>query len=236
MSGILQRIICIAALLLVFSSVVCAEGEKITGLVIKGNRRIEAAVILNAIKLKAGDTVSLEQVDSDIRAIYRLGYFLDVKAETEPSERGVVLVYRVEERPFVREIRIEGSKEVAAEKIREAFTLKQGAVFSAKELTSGLKKVKKLYADEGYYLAQVDASTEKRSDTDVRVLLKIVEGEKVLIKKIRFEGNKAFSDKKVERSDGNQREMVSFLAHQLRYLQGRCSQERCRIACGSLLQ
>ncbi|HEX8960809.1 MAG TPA: outer membrane protein assembly factor BamA, partial [Geobacteraceae bacterium] len=176
-----------------------ADGEKITEVAIKGNRRIETVVILNAVKVKAGDILSLEQVDNDIRAIYKLGYFQDVKAETEKSDKGVVLIYRVVERPIVREVRIEGNKEIAADKIREAFALKTGAVFSAKEMANGVKKVKKLYADDGYYLAEVNASSVKRSDTDMSVLLKITEGEKVLIKKIRFEGNKAFPDKKLKK-------------------------------------
>jgi len=184
---------------LLFCGVAWAEGEKISELIIKGNRRIEPAVILNAVKLKAGDSLDIERVESDIRAIFKLGYFQDVKAETEKSDKGVILIYAVTERPIVREVRIEGSKEITAEKIREAFDLKPGAVFSAKDLTKGVKKVKKLYADDGYYLAEVNASTEKRSDTDLRVLLKVTEGEKVLIKKIRFDGNRAFPDKKLKK-------------------------------------
>ncbi len=176
-----------------------ADGEKIAEVTVKGNRRIETIVILNAVKVKAGDTLSLERVDNDIRAIYKLGYFQDVKAETEKSDKGAVLVYQVVERPIVREVRIEGNKEISADKIREAFAVKAGAIFSAKEMTNGVKKVKKLYADDGYYLAEVNATPVKRSNTDMGIQLKITEGEKVLIKKIRFEGNKAFPDKKLKK-------------------------------------
>jgi outer membrane protein insertion porin family len=197
----LLRIIAITALSAVlFCGVSWAEGEKIAELVIKGNRRIEPAVILNAVKLKAGDSFDIERVDSDIRSIFKLGYFQDVKAETEKSDKGVILIYAVTERPIVREVRIEGNKEITTEKVRDAFELKPGAVFSAKDVTKGVKKVKKLYADDGYYLAEVDASTEKRSDTELRVLIKVTEGEKVLIKKIRFDGNRAFPDKKLKKS------------------------------------
>ena len=185
-------------LLFLFCSLALAVEEKIAGVTVKGNRRIESAVILNVVGLKAGDPLVLDQVDNDIRAIYRLGYFKDVKAETEQAEKGIELVYSVVERPIVREVRIEGNKDVGTEKVREAFSLKQGTVYSAKELNTGLKKIRKLYADEGYYLAEVDASTDQRSDTEMRIVLKIKEGEKVLIKKIRFEGNRAFSDRKLK--------------------------------------
>lgn len=193
------RIIVIAVFVAFLAGgIASAEGEKITAVVIKGNRKIESAAILNAVKLKVGDSLDIERVDSDIRAIFRLGYFQDVKARTEASEKGIILTYEVTERPIVREVRIEGNKEISIEKIRGAFEVKPGAIFSAKDMTKGVKKVKKLYADDGYYLAEVNATTEMRSGTELRVLLKITEGEKVLIKTIRFEGNRAFSSKKLK--------------------------------------
>ncbi|WP_306533220.1 outer membrane protein assembly factor BamA [Geobacter sp.] len=174
-----------------------AEGEKISDLQVRGNRRIDTAAILNAVKLKTGDLLYVEKVDADIRAIYRLGQFQDVKAETEKADGGVVLVYTVVEKPIIREIRIEGTKQISTDKVREALGLKTNSIFSQKELTQSAKKVKKLYSDEGYYLAEVDVRSEKRSDTDVGVVATITEGEKVLIKFIRFEGNRSFTEKKL---------------------------------------
>ena len=198
MAWICKQALCITTLLLCLYGIAFADGEKITELVIKGNRRIETSVILNTVKLKAGDVLAIDSVDSDIRAIYKLGYFQDVKAETEKSDTGVVLSYAVTEKPVVREIRIDGNKEITADKIREAFDLKPNAIFSAADLNNGVKKVKKLYTDQGYYLAGVTASTEKRTDADIKVTLRISEGEKVLIKTIKFEGNKAFSARKLK--------------------------------------
>ena len=197
MTGFFNNIFCSALIVLCICSTALAEGEKITGLMVKGNRKIEAAVILNAVKIKTGDTLDIERVDGDIRAIYKLGYFSDVKAETEKSGTGVDLIYVVTEKPTVREIRIEGNKEITTEKIRDAFSLKPGSVFSAKEQAIGIKKVRKLYQDEGYYLADASVASEKQTGSDMRILLKITEGKKILIKKIRFEGNKAFSDRKL---------------------------------------
>ncbi len=176
-----------------------AEGEKIVDLQVKGNRRIDTSAIINALKLKAGDIFYVESADADIRAIYRLGQFQDVNAETRKTDGGVILVYTVVEKPIIREIKIEGTKEISTDKVREALGLKSNSIFSQKELTLSAKKVKKLYTDEGYYLAEVDVKSEKRSDTDVRVIVSVTEGKKVLIKKIRFEGNKSFADKKLRK-------------------------------------
>ena len=66
--------------------------------------------------------------------------------------------------------------------------------------------------------AEVDASTEKRSNTELRVRLKITEGKKVLIKNIRFEGNKAFSDRKLKKAMETGEKMDFFLADRRRHL------------------
>ena len=65
----------------------CGEGEKICEVRIKGNRRIESAAILNVISSKAGDTLNEGKADDDIRAIYKLGHFRDIKADTEEMTR-----------------------------------------------------------------------------------------------------------------------------------------------------
>jgi outer membrane protein insertion porin family len=182
-----------------FCGAASGAGEKIGEILVKGNRRIESAAILNVVKQKAGDRLDMDRVDSDIRAIYGLGHFQDIKAETGMGDKGLILTYRVWEKPLVREIKIEGNKELSADKVREAIELKPNSVYSPKELAKSVKKVKKLYADDGYYLATVETSTSKKSDTEIRVTFKISEGEKVLITAIRFEGNRSFPDKKLKK-------------------------------------
>ena len=49
-----------------------AEGEKIVSITVKGNKRIESAAILNAVKIKEGDTLLADKTDADLRAIYKL--------------------------------------------------------------------------------------------------------------------------------------------------------------------
>lgn len=190
-------IIAVLVMQLACAATVFAEGEKIAEVIVKGNRRIESAAILNVITMKAGDTLYSDKTDTDLRAIYKLGHFQDVQASTEESDKGTVLVYIVVEKPVVREITFEGNKELTTDKLREALEFRQNAIFSTKDLNKSVVKIKKLYGDEGYYLAEVEPVVEKRSATDLKVTLKIVEGKKVLIRNIRFEGNRAFSDRKL---------------------------------------
>jgi outer membrane protein insertion porin family len=184
-------------LLVLLNGVVRAEGEKISDIVIKGNRRIETSAILNMVKLKAGDLLFADKVDADVRSIYKLGHFQDVKVETATGDKVVALTYTVLEKPIVREITYEGNKKLAVDKLQEAVELKTNAIFSSRDLTRSVKKIKKLYADEGYYLAEVEGVTEKRSETELKVVFKIAEGKKILIQTIRFDGNRVFPRRKL---------------------------------------
>jgi len=196
----IRKIAAVLILLQLTVSVVVAAEKRIGAVAIKGNSRVETAAIMLAVGSKAGELLDPERVDADVKAIYKLGHFQDVKADMEQGASGVTLTYTVLEKPIVREVKIEGNKELAIDKVREVIEVKANTEFSSKELARSVKKVKKLYADEGFYLAEVDAATAKRSDTEINVLFKIKEGKKVLIKEIRFEGNKAFSTGKLKGS------------------------------------
>jgi len=182
---------------LLFPAALHAEGEKLLEVQIQGNRRIEAAAILNVVKFKAGDTLYTDKTDADIREIYKLGYFQDVKALVEQSEKGTILIYSVLEKPIVRDIKFEGNKELTTDKLKEVLEFRQNAIFSQKDLTKSVVKMKKLYGDDGYYLAEITPQVDKTSTSDLTVTFKIVEGLKILISDIRFEGNAAFSNRKL---------------------------------------
>jgi len=192
--NICLTISCLAA---VGTTTASAESDKLVEVRIQGNRRIESAVILNAVTVRAGDTLFAEKTDADIRSIFKLGYFQDVKVRTEQSDKGTVLVYSVSEKPVIREITFEGNKQLTTEKLKEALELHQNAIFSAKDLTKSIAKIKKLYGDDGYYLAEIQPRVITKPSGDISVLFKIDEGKKVLISDIRFDGNVAFSNRKL---------------------------------------
>jgi outer membrane protein insertion porin family len=176
-----------------------AEGEKIFEVRIKGNHRAESAAILNVISIKAGDTLSVDKTDADIRAIYKLGQFQDIQVSTEETDKGTVLVYTVVEKPVVRDIKFEGNKELATDKLKDALEFRQNSILSAKDLAKSVAKIKKLYSDEGYYLAEIKPVVENRTPTELAITFKITEGKKILIRTIHFDGNRAFTARQLRK-------------------------------------
>jgi len=179
--------------------VLSADNGKISGILITGNESRETAAILPLLKSKVGDPYSADKANDDVKTIYKIGIFQDVRVETAKSDKGVSLLFTVVEKPYVREIRINGNKELSSDKIREALDLKNGSVFSPGELAKNVKKVKKLYADDGYYLAEVNTTTATVGKNGIRVTFTIKEGDKVYIKTIRFDGNRVFTSRKLRK-------------------------------------
>jgi outer membrane protein insertion porin family len=103
----------------------------------------------------------------------------------------------VQEKPVVREIKFEGNKELTTEKLKEALEFRTNSILSSKDIAKSVAKIKRLYGDEGYYLAEIEPVVEKRSPTDLVITIKVTEGKKVLIRSIYFDGNRAFGNRKL---------------------------------------
>ena len=158
---------------------------------ISGNLRVEDDGIRLHLKSKAGEPFSSAIVEQDVKAIYRMGFFDDVQAELSPDG---VLTYAVKEKPFIRELRIQGASQVSREKIEAALGVSQRTILDRAKIAEGVDKVRKLYTDQGYVNAAVDYAVSIESNNQAVVDLDIVEGSRLLIKRISFEGNKAFSE------------------------------------------
>jgi outer membrane protein insertion porin family len=196
--SLLPRIFIFVSTFLLFCSNVSAAQQNIEEVIVTGNRRIEASAIMTVIKLKSGDLFFEEKVDEDIKSIFSIGSFTDVKAEISTSEKGIKLTYRVTEKPIVREILFEGNKALSSDKLKEALVIKPNAIFSQKELLNSIVKIKKLYSDEGYSQAEIEPDKVNISPYELKLTLKVKEGDKILIRTIKFEGNKAFDDSKLK--------------------------------------
>ena len=158
---------------------------------ISGNVRVEDDGIRLHVKSRAGEVFDPATVDQDVKAIYRMGFFDDVQAELSPDG---VLTYAVTEKPYIREVKIQGASQVSKEKIESALGVGARTILDRSKVAEGVDKVRKLYNEQGYVNAAIDHAVTVESNNQAVITLDINEGNRLLIKRIEFEGNKAFSD------------------------------------------
>jgi outer membrane protein insertion porin family len=162
---------------------------------ISGNFRVEDEGIRLHLKTRPGGAYDPALVEQDVKAIFRMGFFDDVRAELSPEG---VLTYTVKEKPYVREVKVQGNTEVGKEKIETALGLVPRSVLDRSKVIEGVEKVRKLYSDQGYGNARVDYAITLEPNNQAVVVLDIAEGSRLLIKRITFEGNNAFSESELK--------------------------------------
>ena len=166
---------------------------KITAIVVQGNENISKDLIISQIASNLGDVFSKENIEKDMKAVYDLGYFKDVKIKLESFRDGYKVVFVVVENLPIKEISIEGNTVVSEEEMREVMVLQEGQIFCQKILKNDLDRISQLYKDRGYLLINI-----KNIDFDEegKLWIKISEGH---LEKIIIEGNDKTKEKVITR-------------------------------------
>jgi len=172
-----------------------AEKEKIKDIKINGNLRVEEDGIRLHVKSHPGDFYNSTVVEQDVKAIFRMGFFDDVTADLSPEG---VLTYTVKEKPYIREVKIQGNSQVTRDKIDTALGIAPRTVLDRSKVAEGVEKIRKLYGEQGYVNAAIDYSVNVESNNQATVTVDIKEGARLLIKKVSFEGNRAFSESELK--------------------------------------
>ncbi len=188
----------ILQLLLLFfissNSGLAQNNGRITAIVVRGNENIDNSLIVSQISSNIGDLFSKDNVQTDMAAIFDLGYFQDVQVKLEPFRDGYRVVYQVVENSIIEDIQIEGSTILSQEKIRDVMLLKTGQVLSQRILQNDLDRISQLYQDKGLILAQMEeVSFDQQTG---KLVIKLAEGR---IEEIQITGNIKTVDKVIRR-------------------------------------
>lgn len=182
-----------------------AEGEvahpaHIAVVRIEGNVRVDEEAIRIHIQSRPGQSLDRATLDTDVRAIYAMGFFENVEVERTEGAEGTTLVFRVRERPQITTVTIEGTKKLRSEDVEAALKVRPHTILDAEKMRRGVTDAKKLYEEKGYLDATITPKTEPIPDAPNEIALTYVvdEAKIVRIQEIEIEGNTAFSDRKLK--------------------------------------
>ena len=130
----------LALLLLLPSLPAAAEELSFASVRIDGVQRVDRAAVEAVITTRAREPVTAETIDADLRAIYALGHFDDVRAEQRDSDGVPQLVYHVSERPLVRRISIRGNDKLKVSQVRGVVTLRTPGILKTQDLQARDRK------------------------------------------------------------------------------------------------
>ncbi len=128
---------------------------KVTTVGVIGNPNIASEYILNVVDTKPGSTLSREQIQTDIEAIYNQGFFSYVDVDIRPDDFGAAVVFSVQENPIIESINFTGNTLYSTELLMKEVFSQEGTVFNRVFFRNDLDRIQEHYHKDGYVMARV---------------------------------------------------------------------------------
>lgn len=185
-------------IIFIFSKTLFAESKAIIdSILIEGNTRVENDAILNKMSSKKGEAFDSQNIEQDLKKLFKLGYFSDIRFYKVQDEKGQHLKVKVVEKPAIASIKFQGLKELEEDDFSKTLDAKVYTIIDEGAIRSDLEKIEKKYAEKGFYLAKADYSLIEKSKNEVDLVFNIDEKGKVLVGDVHILGNKYFSNSEI---------------------------------------
>ncbi|MEI6176011.1 MAG: outer membrane protein assembly factor BamA [Verrucomicrobiota bacterium] len=173
------------------------EGKTISDVAIRyrGAKTVDEARLRDQMSTKAGSLYHAESLDKDITALYESGLVDDVRFLAEPVGNKVRIIAEIGSRPVMDAVGFMGNSVFTDQKLAKESKLKSGGVMSDAQIIEARRNIEKYYQGSGYPDVAVTHRTQPSGrEGHADLIFVIDEGSKNEIRKIRFEGNNAFTD------------------------------------------
>ncbi len=163
---------------------------------LEGLQRITAGTVFNYLPINVGDTVDGTRTAGAVRALFRTGFFRDVRLERD----GDTLVVVVVERPSIGSIEFVGNEELKTDDLLSALEqmgVAQGRVFNRSTFDQVKQELHRTYFAAGRYGVQVTGTVTPLERNRVAIKFEIAEGVVAKIRQINIVGNVAFDDEEL---------------------------------------
>ena len=170
-----------------------AEPFVVQDIRLEGLQRISAGTVFNYLPIKVGDRVDSKRTGEALRALYKTGFFRDVRIERE----GDALVVSLHERPSIASIEFSGTKELSTEDLEASLAQEgfaQGRVFNRSTFDMVEQELRRTYFAVGKYGVKIESTITPLERNRVGVSFDISEGAVATIKQINIVGNTVYDD------------------------------------------
>lgn len=176
-----------------------APGAIVRDIEIRGNRSTQESTIRFYLETETGKAYVPRVLSEDIKRLYALDTFDDIRVTAEEVEGGARLIFTVTEKPTVRAVTYSGSRGIDEDEIEERIQLRERATFDRGLLNDTVTGLQSHYRESGYYFAHVRPVITPVADNQVDVELAITEGKRIRIHRIEFTGNTFFTDSQLRK-------------------------------------
>jgi len=163
---------------------------------VEGLQRITPGTVFNYLPMKVGDTFDDARSSEAVRALFKTGFFKDVRLERD----GGILVFILVERPAIASITLIGNEDIRSEDLIDNLRqigFAEGRAFDRSQLEKLEQELTRQYNSLGKYAVKLESTVTELDNNRVAVSIEISEGVAAKIKKINIVGNAVFKEKKL---------------------------------------
>lgn len=160
---------------------------------VEGNQRVEAGTVISYMVLKKGDVYDLDRLNRSLKSLFSTGLFSDVSV----NRQGNVLLVSVVENPVINRVAFEGNKAVEEDVLATEVSLRPRIIFTRTKVQNDVKRLLAVYRANGLFAASIDPKVIQLPQNRIDLVFEINEGKKTDVRKIRFVGNREFSDSRL---------------------------------------
>lgn len=174
------------------------EPFTISDIRVDGLQRISAGTVFTYLPLQRGDQVDQATAARAVRALFRTGFFNDVKLERQND----ILVVTVTERPAINKITLIGNKDIKSEELNrnlKEIGLAEGETFDRLQLDRVVQELTRAYNNRGKYNVSIQPSVSPLDRNRVDIQIDIKEGKAARIRHINIVGNETFEQKELRK-------------------------------------
>ena len=168
------------------------NADVVNKLIINNNDRISDETIKTYGQIEIGKNYNNEDINKILKNLYNTDFFKNITLKLD----GDTLIINVEENKIIQSVNIEG---VDSSRIKESILKnlysKDKAPFLMEKVKSDKIRILNSLNTSGYYLANVDVETKENSNDTIDLIFKINLGDKAVISKIEFIGDKKIKDR-----------------------------------------
>ena len=168
------------------------EGLTVKSIDIVGNDTVTDGFILRRLETRVGGTYTAVAIDRDQRRLLRTGKFTLVTPQTAIDGGEVVLTLMVVEKPQISGVAFVGNVKYSDKDILDELDFRPGDPLDRVAVLRGRANIERLYREGGYFFAEITVD-EARLENERTVVYTVVEGPRVRVRDILFEGNDAIS-------------------------------------------
>ena len=170
------------------------SSEVVKSFKITGNLRVSESTIINFSEVKKNSDLKPSDFNKVLKNLYSTNFFEDVSLNLQNG----ILTIKVKEYPIVQSIIFNGIKaKKFKEQLYDDILLKEKNPYNKLLLKKDIINIKNIFKRSGYYFVEIKLEEKVNDNNTVDLIYNIDMGNKALIKKINFIGDKVYKDRKL---------------------------------------